>query len=344
MKTTRTLLVLAAAMAIWGLSAGNADEVRTNDGSVIIGEVTVIDGGSVKVKTEHSGEVSTKKELVKSVSIERQIMLYFANGEQIACSVSPSDADGRIRLNLPEGATRNVPLADIVNMSPPDRNLTKEAAEVKWNGSGELGGVFTEGNTRSKTIYGIFKVKRKDPGGVALFELKGAYGESEGDLIEQYLKAYLRYEYNLTERTYLFFDDLVEHNYPAQIRIRNVQSVGPGYYFMKDDMTELKGETGPSYTIEIRRTGEDRYFIGWKTSAQLDHKFSEEASLNAIATHYANLEDFDGWRAEGSVGVKRKLSKSLFGRIAYEVQYENMPPPDTKHTDHRLTLTIGFEF
>lgn len=334
--------LLAAVMFFTPIAAG--DEVQTSDGAIIKGEVTLIDAKEVKIKTDHSGEITTKKEVVKTILIERQVMLYFSNGEQIICTVSPSDADGTVRLNMAGGAIRNVPLADIVNISPPDRNLTKEAAKVKWSGSGELGGVMTEGNTRTRSVYGLFKVKRKDTGGVALFELKGAYGEDSDRVIEQFLKGYLRYEYNLTEQTYIFLDDLIEHNYAAQIRIRNVQSVGPGYYFLKDDMTELKGETGPSYTIEIRRNDESDYFIGWKTAASLEHKISEETSLSALAAHYANLEDFEGWRFEGSAGVKRKLSKNFFGRLSYEIQYQNTPPPDTKHTDHRLMFTIGLEF
>ncbi|MDC4225234.1 MAG: DUF481 domain-containing protein [Candidatus Manganitrophus sp.] len=113
--------------------------------------------------------------------------------------------------------------------------------ESPWKGNLELSYVETSGNTNAETFVTAGKVERTFAASKLSGEMKALYGKNEGITSDKDWIATLKYDRNITERTYGFFSETVERNTLKGIEIRYITLAGLGHYFVKTPADTLPG-------------------------------------------------------------------------------------------------------
>jgi putative salt-induced outer membrane protein YdiY len=213
-------------------------------------------------------------------------------------------------------------------------------------GSLSAGLALTTGNTDTSSFNLGFNLVY-DPKTHSLFKADAFYLRSASDGLATTDKAgaSLRYAYRLTERVYAF----VELGYQRD-RFKNVTYLltpmaGGGYYFVKEKNLELTVDASVGGAFE-KDSGFDATSSGAFSLGQgFLWKISPTATVTEKATGLWKTRDTSDSFYHFEVGLAASLIKNFELKVAYLVDYKNLPnPPTLKKTDTALIAAIVWKF
>lgn len=212
-----------------------------------------------------------------------------------------------------------------------------------WETSAAVGFTLTSGNSDTLLLTGNMLGVRKWDRNELNLGADGAYGETEDVKNAESLHGFAQYNRLFTERFfgYLRLDAL--HDAIADVEYRVGFSPGVGYYFIKNDKTNLRGEVGPGFIYEKQGDDETGYFT-LRLAERFEHKFNERVKLWQSLEVIPQVDDFDNYLVNAEIGVDASLTAQLSLVTYLQDTYDHDPAPDREKNDLKLVTAIKYKF
>lgn len=214
---------------------------------------------------------------------------------------------------------------------------------AQWISSASVGLTLTRGN--SKTVLGtanVITAKKWDKNELS-FGADAAYGEDEDSTTAQSLRAFGQYNRLFTERFYGFGRVDFLYDKVADIDYRITISPGAGYYFIKNERTDLSGEVGPSAVIESAGGNEQTYFA-LRVGEKYNFKINDRARIWQSAEYLPEVEDFNNYILNLEVGIESDLTEKMSLRSFIRDTYDNQPAEGRQKNDLKWVTAIAYKF
>lgn len=319
-----------------------ADEVLFLNGDRLTGTIVQASGGKLTIKTETAGDVTVDLAKVRTFSTTGPILLRLGDRTTISSPVSPG-ADGTIQaVPVPGGTAQTIALKDLTAINP---------RAVGWTGAVAANGIFTTGNAETTSIgINANAVRRSERDRITL----GAgylYGRQrnpstdEDETTVDNLFGMAKYDYFITDRTYLFGTLRAERDKIADLDLRFVPAVGVGYQWFEGPTFNLSTEAGLAWVYEdYRDAGAEDHFAG-RLAYHVDYRPHPLVLLFHNLEWLPSLEEpFNDYNLNGDAGVRATITGKLFTEFRVEMRYDATPAPGNDKLDSRYLVSVGWAF
>lgn len=232
--------------------------------------------------------------------------------------------------------------------------IAQEAAvdpAPEWKGFVTIGATITSGNTeiRSAAANAEAVLDRGEDRwtlrGYWNFAQQESTTTGEREITQRQAGASAKYDYFLTERTYLYGTGAVATDAVANLDLRYQVGAGAGHQFWKEEKRSLSGEIGLSYVDEdFVVDADDADFIAVRLAYDLFLQLTENTTFRQIAEAFPSVDDKDDIYGRLDTSVTVNLTESMIGKLQHVMDYDNTPATGADRLDHRLILTIGWTF
>lgn len=218
----------------------------------------------------------------------------------------------------------------------------------RWKGSVTVGGTLTTGNseTRAGNATADAELRRKkDRFTLGFLWVYGEEKNTTGDwnLTDRRTSGRGKYDYFLTEKTYLLAQASAEADEKSSLDLRTTLGVGAGRQFVETERLAFSGELGVAYVDEEYETTESDYFAG-RAAYTGRWTVNKTFSLSQIGEVYPSIEDQDDITAKLDTRLAATFTESMVGQLQWILDYDNTPAPGADRLDHRLLLSVGWKF
>ena len=318
-----------------------ADQVTLKNGDRLTGTITTADDKSLNLKTDYAGDLIIKWDAVQSISSDQPLYVTPKTGVTVVGPVSTSD--GKLQVATKDAGAVAVAKADVTTL----RSESEQRAYGAWGGFLDSGLSLSRGNadTTNFTI-GATATRMTDKDKASAF-INSIYssGTTNGVTLTtaSAIHAGLRFDYNLSDKTFAFAFTDFDHDRFQQLDLRNVIGGGLGYHMVKSDITNFDIFAGGSFNQEYfttltRRSGEA--LVG----ESFDHKLSSAFSVKQRLEFYPDLSSMGDYRVVFDTAAITKLSKFLSWQVDASDRYITNPVNGLKGNDLLFTTGVRVAF
>ena len=318
-----------------------ADQVTLKNGDRLTGTITTADDKSLNLKTDYAGDLIIKWDAVQSISSDQPLYVTPKTGVTVVGPVSTSD--GKLQVATKDAGAVAVAKADVKTL----RSESEQRAYGAWGGFLDSGLSLSRGNadTTNFTI-GATATRMTDKDKASAF-INSIYssGTTNGVTLTtaSAIHAGLRFDYNLSDKTFAFAFTDFDHDRFQQLDLRNVIGGGLGYHMVKNDITNFDIFAGGSFNQEYfttltRRSGEA--LVG----QSFDHKLSSAFSVKERLEFYPDLSSMGDYRVVFDTAAITKLSKLLSWQVDASDRYITNPVNGLKGNDLLFTTGVRVAF
>jgi putative salt-induced outer membrane protein YdiY len=242
-------------------------------------------------------------------------------------------------------------------VSPAVPAATPPAAPVNpdvvkdWNGNVALGLSVANGNSSAYSASAGAALDKQWKKDEWHFGANGQYAvtnpeRDDQDVTANNIHGAVNYRHLFDERLYGAAGEEIVHDDVADITYRFVTSVGPGYYFIKEPATRLRGEAGPSWLYE-RVSGSDpahHNYIAARVAERFEHDFSKNAKVWQSLEYLAKVDDWGNYLLNAEIGAESVITGSISLRLVARDQYNSQPPAGSKSNDITVVGALVYKF
>lgn len=220
-----------------------------------------------------------------------------------------------------------------------------EEREPGWYDQAELSFVLTGGNT-SATTFGLrnelerlfdrsslkFRVgglrvesgtdTRVAVGSAGDFEI---LDDDETELTAENYFANLRYDYDISDRTYVYGLGGWERNRFSGFDDRWTAAAGLGRKLIDNARTTFQIDLGATLTNEQPVVGDSETFAGLRFAWDLEHAFTETTTFRSVLTLDENLKNTSDFRGVFDNSISVDISQALALKSGLVLSYANEP-------------------
>ncbi|MBZ0251718.1 MAG: DUF481 domain-containing protein [Candidatus Methylomirabilis sp.] len=348
--SARRACALALALTFTAAPAARAEDRVTVKGDVLRGTVHGIEGGKLRLETVYGGQLAIPLEDVEVLEAEGTFYVFYGEEGEIPDRIAGVEG-GKLLVGPPD-RLRRVPFGDIYAAVPVD-DVNGSALSLwkyrmrYWSASFDLGAAYTEATTDSFAFNQAFKVERKTDLTRALLGQSYRYGtEKEEDedksVTLNELKGNARFEYNLTERLFVFANGEGEHNAIQRLSYRAIPSGGLGYKLVKTEDTTFQVEAGGAGVFERFYGGDREDSASVIFGAELNSLLPFGAKLFARVDYLPSVDD---WKDDYLIRSKASLEYPLLEYVSVKLgvtdDYDNTPAEDTQRNQFTTTAALS---
>jgi putative salt-induced outer membrane protein YdiY len=326
-----------------GVSAPvSADEILFLNGDRLTGTIVGAAGGKLTIKTDTAGTVTVDLAKVRTFSTTAPVLIRLGDRTTISSPVT-AGADGTIQaVPVPGGVAQTIGLKDVTAINPPPAG---------WTGAIAANGIFTTGNAETTNIgISANAVRRSEHDRLTL----GAgylYGrqrdpdtEEDETTVDNVFGA-AKYDYFITDRTYLFGTVRAERDRIADLDLRFVPAVGVGYQWFEGPTFNLSTEVGLAWVYEDYRDGGSEEHFAGRLAYHVDYRPHEIILLFHNLEWLPSVEEpFGDYNLNGDAGVRATITGGLFTEFRIEMRYDATPAPGNDKLDSRYLVSVGWAF
>lgn len=210
----------------------------------------------------------------------------------------------------------------------------------------ELSLVVTAGNSESNALGLTNRLERLWPSSTLSFDVGGIRIES-GRVMRQAVGtgpdnfeiqeetnrettaenyfATLRFDRELSERTFAYTSGGWVRNRPAGVDNRFTGAVGLGRRLIVSERTNFQVDVGATVTSEDRLLGDTQNFGGARFSWDFGHLLTESTKFTSLLIVDENLSDTDDLRGEFDNALAVNISETLALKTALKLLFDNQP-------------------
>lgn len=220
--------------------------------------------------------------------------------------------------------------------------------EPKWTGTVSAGGTITDGNsqTRQGNATADAELRReKDRWTLGFLWIYSEEKNTTGDwnLTDRRTSAKAKYDYFLTEKTYLLAQTSAEADEEADLELRWTLGVGAGRQFRETERTKLSAEAGLSWFDEEFKTSEDSYLAA-RGAYNAEHALNPTFTIAQTGEIFPSLEDQDDVYAKVDTRLKIAFRENLIGQLQWVFDWDNTPAAGKDRVDNRYLASVGWKF
>ncbi len=356
-------LVLFSAIILSGVSAAFADQITLKNGDRVSGNIVKSDGKSITIKTEFMGTVEISWEQVDKLTSDKPVYLTLNDNQTVVGLVS-SGADG-YEVATKETGNVKVAKASIASVRN-EAEYNSWKAEIErlknpgltdlWAGALDVGYAMARGNAETNTFTlsgNAIRATSRDKitAYASMIRSSGRTARNAADFtpIANAVRGGVRYDLNLTSRTFAFGYADLEFDQFQNLDSRTSLGGGLGYKAIRNERTSLDLFAGGGITKEYFSAGTPRN----RTRAEillgeeLTHKLNARSVFRERFVIFPNLASDKGYRFAFDTSLSTSLNKWLAWQISFSDRYLSNPPvivPVLKKNDTLLTTGLRFTF
>ncbi|HVX65291.1 MAG TPA: DUF481 domain-containing protein [Bryobacteraceae bacterium] len=341
------LLALAAGLP----SAARADQIVMKNGDRVTGSIVKQDGKQITIKTDNFGVVTAPWDAVVSVNSDQQLNVGLKDGKTVVGKVSATE--GKVQVATEQGATVDVPAAEVASIRNPDEQQAYERLLAPgwlqlWTGMASVGWAGTNGNAKTLTFTTDLQAVRTtntDKTSV-YFKLIKASALIDGISAEtaRAVRGGVGYNHDVNPKLFVSAFNDYEYDRFQNLDLRFVLGGGAGYHVVKRERTTFDLTGGFDYTHarfstpETVSTGE--FFWG----DDFTHKLLGGSSFLQTFRMFHDLSNPGDYRMNADIGVSTKVNRWLTWTVALSDRYLSNPAEGRKTNDWMYTTGLGITF
>ena len=230
-----------------------------------------------------------------------------------------------------------------------DAAVATAAPAPKWTGSVTFGGLVTTGNSETRNANAVADAeyrREKDRFSLGFLWTYAQEKNTTADwlLTDRRTGGRAKYDYFLSEKTYLLAQASAENDYQADLELRTTIGVGAGRQFLEDDTWKLSAEAGVSSVDESYYSSSDNNYIAARVSLKADWNYSKRWTFSELLTVLPSLESTDDVNAHSELGAKLTLTENMLAQLMWTCDYDNTPAAGKDRVDQRYLITVGWKF
>ncbi len=219
------------------------------------------------------------------------------------------------------------------------------APKSPWAHESELGVVLASGNTNTENYN--FKQQTTLSLNPNIFRATAAYLKSRdtGQETSRRWSIGLRYERELSESVNAFINHLIESDIFAGMIQRNSTDIGLKFFLLKTDADHLFSEVGyrNSYEQRVVATENGTTHYG-RIYAEWNHTWQEKLTHKLWVEYLPNFSNGEAYLINAEPSLSMHLTDIFSIKLAYLINYKNLPAQDKKRLDtlYSTVLTATF--
>lgn len=319
-----------------------ADEVLMKNGDRLTGSVVRQEGNTLNLKTTYAGTLELDWSQVSEVVFEEAKPLLLQDERVLEVKAVRTEEGTRPVLLDAENEPLPVTQEQVKVLNPEPWEMGRGG---KFSGSFHLALKNEAGNSESSELDADLKLNYR----LLRYELQ-SYTQVEYDTTRGARSSDNWSSFNNVDRLfrtpwYVSYQVALKHDRFADLRMRVLTGLSPGYRFVEAKVHNLKGEIGAAYLNDDFYDAEDESYWGstwylegdqylWKDWVQLYHRQLGFISVNDTDKYL--------WRAW--TGIRVYLVAGFTGSVEYEIDYDSRPAVETESTDETLRLKLGYKW
>lgn len=338
-KETKSFTVaLILLLAVFHSSA--ADELRLSNGDVITGKFMRMQDNQVIFQTEYAGEITVDWAKVSNLLTDAPVKVILSDGTVLEGATRAADAD-MMRLETAKlKAPTDFKLAEITAINPEPKPAVKITTRANVGLTQERG----NSDTDSLRMDGQFVARTEKSRYTLAGELNTE--KEKGDTTVQNWLAYGDYNYFMTQKWYLYFNTLFEHDKFADLDLRTTIGPGVGYQVFESETLNLSLAVGPSWVNEDYKEADDEDYSAGQWRVSYDQYFFDKfVQLFHNQLGFVKLVDTNKYVFKTRQGLRFPLKHGMTATLQYNWDYDNEPSEDAEEKwDTKLMFLLGWQF
>ncbi|HEV8130759.1 MAG TPA: DUF481 domain-containing protein [Acidobacteriota bacterium] len=349
----RIISIAATVLALTGSLL--ADQITMKNGDRLTGAITKLDDEKLSLKSEFAGEVKVPWSAIEQISSNQPLYVTLKDEQVIVGSIATTD--GKITVRTKEAGDIDVSKSAVRTIRSPEEQATYQAEIDRlrnprlgdfWSGFADAGLSLTKGNADTTTLGTAMKAARttsRDKISVyftSLFAKNSTDGKSV--TTANALFGGSRYDFNLSDRVFVFGQSDLEHNELQHLDLRFNLAGGLGLHAVKTERTLIDLFAGGSFDEEFFSTNVTRRSAEILLGEELSHKLSASTSFTERAAFYPNLSETGEYRFTFDTSAATKLRNWLAWHVTFSDRFVSNPIPGVKKNDVLLTTGIRLTF
>ncbi|HZS07404.1 MAG TPA: DUF481 domain-containing protein [Blastocatellia bacterium] len=332
-----------------------ADQITLKNGDRLSGKIVRTDGKTLTIKTDLAGLVTVPWDAIEGITSDQPLHLMLKDGQTVVGTVAGTEGKFEIRTADAGTVTVSKDAVRLLRSGEDQAAYQAEADRLRnprlldlWSGAVDAGLSLTRGNADTATFTLGMNAARTTPRdrigiyATALYAKNNVSGESL--TTANAIRGGVRYDFNLTNRTFAFgFGDL-EFDEFQKLDLRMVLGGGLGFHALKKERTVLDLFGGGSLNKEYFSTGLKRTSGEVLAGEELTHRLSDRVLLKQRAVFFPNLTETGEYRLTFDASAVTSLSKLLGWHVTFSDRYLSNPVLGARKNDLLLTTGIRLTF
>jgi putative salt-induced outer membrane protein len=343
-----------------------ADQVTLKNGDKFSGKIVKSDGKTLVLHTDAAGDITIQFDAIQQITTDQELHVGLKDGKTVIGPVTTTD--GKLEVATKSGGNVEASTGDVTVI----RNDAEQMAYDKslhpglmqgWNGGLNLGFSVARGNSQEENLSLAFNATHptlNDKITLYASTLDTTNGLASPSTVANLEQGGIRYDRNITPRTFVFVGADFMANALQDLDLRGVYGGGFGYHASKSTTTTLDFLGGINYTHETYSNGPmvsppttpptfESYGFTHKYAAltlgeELTHKAGASTVITESLYYYPDLQDTSQYRGVFGLGTVTKISKWLGWQNQFSDIYVSNPPEGAKKNDLVFTTGLNVSF
>jgi hypothetical protein len=310
---------------------GFADTVKTKDGSILNGKITLIDKGVINIETSYAGKLKLKQENVVSFETSSPLEFRLQSGALLSGVVTSKSAD---TLSIQhEGETKEIITAQIAAGWTPDKiDPEIERSNRKWKNDFAVNLNGRTGNVERFNFGTKLNVRLKGPFDEVYFGFNYEQGEENGNKTADRILGQVSYEQFSKNKVGWFVRSVLDKDPLNGIYLRSTTSNGVSYRLINDDFQTLifRGGLGYRFTKFEEDELDNESTLTLDPGLSHSYKFKDWFYLENEINYSPAVEDFKNYTAaqDSSIKIPVGNDENFWIRIGIKNEYRSQTSAD----------------
>jgi putative salt-induced outer membrane protein YdiY len=317
-----------------------ADTIKLSDGSVVVGKVAKMEGGTLTIETSFAGTIEISMDKVVMIQTDVKMPIHLEDGSVIQGTLKASDENAIEVIRKEDETSMKVEPSGITSINP------TPPPPIRWKG--KVIGTFSLTDGNSETLGAGLEANASRRTDMDRITLRAGYfyQEDEKNATRDDQYAFAKYDYYFHDKMYGYLNGRIYRDGIKNLELRTTGGGGLGYTFLEDDIFNLSAEGGISYYSEDYSGGlDDKRNASARLAGNFDWWIVKKTLLfEQDLEGLISVEDSEDFLLYSDSRLSWYFTErwSINGAVRFE--YLNVPAAGNERVDTKYMVGVGYEF